>query len=148
MNTTHRQRENSDIKLFFELLHQFDPFLDDSRLCCITTGVTAGEDDAINCDEVVTTGAEIQQSLDWIAASKVLVPRSKNIKNLARMSSGIKVSEKVRDSTIQINKTVLFQQLTASMECTIFLLSSSMTSHQHQILFSKMATCGRQTSLI
>ena len=71
-----------------------------------------------NCDEVVTTGAEIQQSLDWIAASKVLVPRSKNIKNLARMSSGIKVWEKVRDSTIQINKTVLFQQLTASMECT------------------------------
>ena len=91
MNTTHRRRENSDIKLFFELLHQFDPFLDDSRLCCITTGVTAGEDDAINCDEVVTTGAEIQQSLDWIVASKVLVPRSKNIKNLARMSSGIKV---------------------------------------------------------
>ena len=47
MNTTHRRQENSDIKLFFELLHQFDPFLDDSRLCCITTGVTAGEDDAI-----------------------------------------------------------------------------------------------------
>ena len=91
MNTTHRRRENSDIKLFFELLHQFDPFLDDSRLYCITTGVTAGEDDAINCDEVVTTGAEIQQSLDWIAASKVLVPRSKNIKNLAWMSSGITV---------------------------------------------------------
>ena len=35
---------------------KFDPFLDDSRLHCISTGVAAG-DDAINCDEVETIGA-------------------------------------------------------------------------------------------
>ena len=57
MSTTRRQRDNSDIKLLIDLLQQFDPFLDDSRLRCITTGVAAGEDDIINCDEVETIGA-------------------------------------------------------------------------------------------
>ena len=67
MSTTCHQRDNSDMKLFIELLHQLDPFLDDSRLRCISTGVAAGEDDAINCDKVEQIGTEIQQSLDGIA---------------------------------------------------------------------------------
>lgn len=57
MNRTCHQRDNPDIKLLIELLQQFDPLLDDSRLCCITTGFAAGEDDGINCDEVETIGA-------------------------------------------------------------------------------------------
>ena len=109
MSTTCHQRDNSDTKLFIELLHQLDPFLDDSRLRCISTGVAAGEDDAINCDKVEQIGTEIQQSLDGIAVSKRVVPRSKHIKNLVQMSSGTKVREKVRDGTTQINETVLFQ---------------------------------------
>ena len=91
MSTTRRQRYNFNIKLLIELLQQSDPFLYGSRLCCIKTGVAVGEDDAVNCNEVETIGAEIQQSLDGIAVSKAVVPRSKYIKNLARMSSGAKV---------------------------------------------------------
>ena len=114
MSTTRRQRGNFDIKLLIELLQQFDPFLYGSRLRCIITGVAVDEDDAINCNEVETIGAEIQQSLDGFAVSKTIVPRSKHIKDLARMSSG----SKVRDDTIQINETVLFQRLIVLMECT------------------------------
>ena len=51
MSTTRRQRDNSDIKFLIELMNQFDPFLDDSRLCCITTGVAA-RDDRINSHDV------------------------------------------------------------------------------------------------
>ena len=94
MSTTRRQRDNSDIKLLIDLLQHFDPFLDDSRLRCITTGVAAGEDDTINCDEVEMIGAEIQRSLDGMAVSKAVVPRSKHIKNLAQLSSGVKVRSK------------------------------------------------------
>lgn len=78
MSTTRLQRENSNIKLLFELLQQLDPFLDDSRLRCIITGVAAGEDDAINCNEVETIGVENQHVLDGIAVSKAVVPRSKH----------------------------------------------------------------------
>ena len=60
MSTTRRQRDSSDIKLLIELLHQLDPFLNDSRLCFITTGFTAEEYDAIKCDEVETIRAKIQ----------------------------------------------------------------------------------------
>ena len=56
MSTTRCERDNSYVKLRIELLQKFDPFLDDSRLHCISTGVAAG-DDAINCDEVETIGA-------------------------------------------------------------------------------------------
>ena len=56
MNTTRCERDNSYVKLRIELLQKSDPFLDDSRLHCISTGVAAG-DDAINCDEVETIGA-------------------------------------------------------------------------------------------
>ena len=59
MSTTRRQRDNSDIKFLIEQLQQFDPFLDDSRLRCITTSVVAGKDDAVNCDELKTIAAEI-----------------------------------------------------------------------------------------
>ena len=57
VSTTRPERDNSYVKLRIELLQKFDPFLDDSRFHCITTVVAAGEDDAINCDEIETTGA-------------------------------------------------------------------------------------------
>ena len=59
MSTTRRQRDNPDIKLLIDVLQQFDPFLEDSRIRCKTTGVAAGEDATINCDEVEIIGAEI-----------------------------------------------------------------------------------------
>ena len=55
-STTRCERDNPYVKLHIELLQKFDPFLDDSRLHCISTGVAAG-DDAINCHEVQTIGA-------------------------------------------------------------------------------------------
>ena len=47
-----------------------------------------------------------------MAVSKAVVPRSKHIKNLAQLSSGVKV----RNETIQISETVLFQRLIVLME--------------------------------
>ena len=112
MSVSRKTRDNKDINVIITLLRQFYPFLLDSRLRCITTGAVAVEGDGINCDEVEEIGIDIHKDLDGVSVSQAVVKRSKQLKNLAQLSTGVKVNSEI----LHINETVLFQRLIVLIE--------------------------------
>ena len=91
-----------------EQLNQFNPFdLQDSRLQNIFTGVSADNNDEVNCDQAKQVGFEIQCSLDNIVVNQATIKRSKQVKTFATLLPAIKVNF----DTIHADPNVLFQKL-------------------------------------
>jgi len=60
------KRDKIDMLKVLTWLDHNDPFsLADVRLCCISTGLTASEDDCINCDSAEQVGALMQDKVQW-----------------------------------------------------------------------------------
>ena len=103
-----RKRDTKDVKMLKEQLNQFNPFdLQDSRLQNIFTGVSADNNDEVNCDQAKQVGFEIQCSLDNIVVNQATIKRSKQVKTFATLLPAIKVNF----DTIHADPNVLFQKL-------------------------------------
>ena len=91
-----------------EQFNQFNPFdLQDSRLQNIFIGISADNNDGVNCDQAEQVGFEIQRSLDNIVVNQATIKRSKQVKTLATLLPAIKVN----GDTIHADPNVLFQRL-------------------------------------
>ena len=89
-------------------LKQFNPLgLQDSTLQDIFTGISADNNDVVNCDQAEQVGFEIQRSLDNIVVKQAASKHSKQVKTLATLLPAIKVN----GDTINPDPNVLFQRL-------------------------------------
>jgi len=88
--------------------------LQHTSLRCIVTGLTAKENDGINCDDVESVGLEIQESIDNLTFNKAVVKRSLKVKTLALLKPGVKIN----NENVVINPTILFQRLVIVIEKT------------------------------
>ena len=65
-----------------EQLNQCNLFgLQDSRFQNIFTGISADNNDGVNCDQAEQAGFEIQRSLNNIVVSQAIIKPSKQVKN-------------------------------------------------------------------
>ena len=81
--------------------------LQDSRFQNIFTGISADNNDGVNCDQAEQVGFEIQCSLDNTVVSQAIIKPSKQVKTLESLLSAIKVNS----DTIHADPNVLFQSL-------------------------------------
>ena len=73
-----QKRDTKDVKVLKEQLNQFNLFdLQDSRLQNIFTGISADNNDGVNCDQAEQVGFEIQCSFDNIEVNLATIKRSK-----------------------------------------------------------------------
>ena len=91
-----------------EQFNQFNPFdLQDSRLQNIFIGISADNNDGVNCDQAEQVGFEIQRSLDNTVVNQATIMRSKQVRTLATLLPAIKVNS----DTIHADSNFLFQRL-------------------------------------
>ena len=77
-------------------------------LLSVSTGLTASDDDKINCDNVENVGIQIQKKLDGVCFEEILMKRNDQIRSLASLQDCLKVD----NQKVQINPLVLFGHLT------------------------------------
>ena len=99
------KRDAKDVEVLKEQLTQFNPFdLQDSRLQNIFTGISANNNDGVNCDQLEQVVFEIQRSLDNIVVNQATIKHSKQVKTLATLLPAIDVN----GDTIHADPNVLF----------------------------------------
>ena len=88
-----RKTDTKDVKVLKEQLNQLNPFdLQDSRLQNIFIGISADNNDGVNCDQAEQVGFEIQHSLANIVVNQVTIKRSKQVKTLVTLLPAIEVN--------------------------------------------------------
>lgn len=98
------------IKVWFS---QHEPFsMNEGRLRSLSSGLTATDDDGINCHRTEEVGAEIQQQLDNVAVTEATIKRSKQIKSLDHLYPGVQINKK----KIHIDPNILFFRLIAIVQ--------------------------------
>lgn len=102
-------RDATDVHKLTNFLNLNSPFrfTDDLRLVSLSSGVSAGPDDGVNCDTAETIGYEIQQSWDGEKYSEVTLRKASLIKTLANMHNLYKLDEE--NSSMDANS--LFHRL-------------------------------------
>ena len=99
------KRDAKDVQVLKEQLTQFNPFdLQDSRLQNIFTGISANNNDGVNCDQLEQVVFEIQRSLDNIVVNQATIKHSKQVKTFATLLPAIDVN----GDTIHADPNVLF----------------------------------------
>ena len=79
------------------------------KIRSLTTGLTARNDDDINCDRAEEVGVEIQKILDNCCFTAASIKRKDHIRTLQNLQSGIMVGKK----TVHIDPGILFMMCTA-----------------------------------
>ena len=107
------KRDNEDlekIKLWLETHDPFDenePFLKN-----IATGVTATEEDRINCDTAENIGQEIQNKLDGLPFTETKVKRNDQIRTLKILKVGVQIGKE----KVNVDPLLLFSRLLLLVE--------------------------------
>ncbi len=73
-------------------------------MCSLSSGLTAADDDGVNCDQTELVGAKIHKQLDKVSAIDASIKRSDQVRSLDHLHPGIKVDKK----KVHINPTLLF----------------------------------------
>ena len=105
-------RRERDMKSMWKVLAWFDahdPFLPMvEELRSLSTGLTALDNDNINCDDAENVGYQLQKKLDGVCFEEVKMKRSEQIRSLACLQDAIKVD----NEHVHINPLILFGRLT------------------------------------
>ena len=95
------------IMSWFDFHNSFDLTME--ALPSLSTGLTASDDDKINCDDAENVGIQIQKKLDGLCFKEISMKRNDQIRSSASLQDGMKVD----NEKVQINPSVLFGCLTA-----------------------------------
>jgi hypothetical protein len=113
LGATRVGRDNTDLEKlisWFEIHDPFDP--SQTLLKSLSSGLTALDDDGINCDDAENVGLEIQKSLDNKSVADAKIKRSEKVKTLSDLQSGVKLDGKA----VSIDPIILFTRLTALIQ--------------------------------
>lgn len=108
--TSRREHDWRDMKKIMDWFLIHDPF--DSgvvKLRSLASGLTASENDGINCDETEKVGTEIQRSMDNQPVSNATIKRKQMVCTLNDLKPGIKLDKQV----VRIDPSILFLRCTA-----------------------------------
>ena len=106
--TSRRQRDMKDMNSFTSWLESHNPFDTTSKeLRSISSGLTASEDDSINCDDAENVGRKLQEKLDGACFENVSMKRSEKIRSLTHLRDTVKV----QNEKIMFDPFVLFGRL-------------------------------------
>ena len=72
----------------------------------LSTGLTASNDDKINCDDAENVGIQIQKKLDGVCFGEISMKRIDQIRSLVSL----------QDNKVEINPLVLFGRLTTLVQ--------------------------------
>ena len=78
----------------------------------ISTGLTATEDDKINCDNVEDIGRSIQLTLDNVCVESATIKKSDQVKTLDDLRPQINIDNK----TVHVDPLILFARLTVLLQ--------------------------------
>lgn len=104
------RRDETDVSLiqdWFDGHEPFDP--NEPRLRSISSGLIAGPDDHINCDETELVGSIIQENLDDVSVAAASIKRSEQVRTLGYLTTGVKIGK----HRVVIDPTLLFTRLIA-----------------------------------
>ena len=109
MTSTRRERDMKSMDKILSWFDVHDPFLPMvQELRSLSTGLTASENDNINCDDAENVGYQLQKKLDGVCFEQVTMKRSEQIRSLACLQDAVKVD----NEQVHINPLVLFGRLT------------------------------------
>ena len=110
------ERDLTDFEKILQWFETRDPFnMELPMLRSLTTGLTATDEDGINCDQTEEVGEKIQQSLNGVILTRAKIKRSAHVRTLQHLQAGVKVGK----NTIHIEPAVLF------MRCTLLAQQNS-----------------------
>ncbi|GBO19604.1 hypothetical protein AVEN_32170-1 [Araneus ventricosus] len=104
------KRDNDDCRKTVEWLKHYNPFPENSNLISISTGVVG--DSRVNCHMAKQEGTLGIKRIEGNNFHAVKVKRNGRVKTLALMSNAIKV----RDESVSINPTTLFQRFSIAKQ--------------------------------
>ena len=113
IGTNRIKPDNEDlqkIKLWLETHDPFDenePFLKN-----IATGVTATEEDGINCDTAENIGQEIQNKLGGVPFTEAKIKRNDQIRTLEILKVGVQIGKE----NVNVDPLLLFSRLLILVE--------------------------------
>ena len=75
------------IMSWFDIHNPFDPAMEALR--SLSTGLTASNDDKINCDDTENVGIQIQKKLDGVCFEEISMKRNDQIRSLASLQDDV-----------------------------------------------------------
>lgn len=113
LTASRRQRDMADMEKLDAWFQTHDPFDPDiPTLRSLSTGLTAGESDNINCDDAEVVGQMIQKKLDGVCFEVATIRRSDQVRILECLQVGVKVDKTV----IHIDPLILFTRASLLLE--------------------------------
>ena len=104
------KRDNDDMIKISNWFKSHNPFtLEDSSLRSLSTGLTASEENYINCDDADGVGRSIQETLDNVCIEDAKIHRKDQVKTLNSLRPAIAIEKK----SVHIDSVILFTRLTA-----------------------------------
>ena len=89
------KRDNADLQKIIHWFCWHDPFsVDDPSLRSLSTGLTAINEDGINCDDADSVGRSIQKKLDNVCFEDAKFSRKDQVKTLDSLRPSIKIRKK------------------------------------------------------
>ena len=107
------KRDNEDLEKIKLWLEAHDPFDENEPfLKSISTGLTATEEDGINCDVAEKVGQEIHSKLDGVSFSEAKIKRNDQIHTLESLKMGVKIDKE----KVNVDPLLLFTRLLVLVE--------------------------------
>ena len=107
------KRDNNDFRKIQLWIEDHSPFDENQPLLRnIATGLTATENDGINCDDAEKVGKVIQDKLDDITFADAVIKKKDQIKTLQDLEMGVKI----QNDKIHIDPLLLFTRLLVLIE--------------------------------
>ena len=105
IGTSRSKRDYEDLKKIQEWLNQHDPFNPNQpKLFSLSSGLTAADDDNVNCDQTKQVGANIHKKLDDMNVIDASIKRSDQVRSLNQLQPSVQVDKK---SSYKPNATFL-----------------------------------------
>jgi len=113
LGTSRSKRDQEDLAKIQSWFCQYEPFHHNQpKLCSLSSGLTASEDDGVNCDQTERVGAKIHKQLNNVRVTDASIKRSDQVRSLDYLQPGIQVEKK----KVNINPTMLFSRLIAIVQ--------------------------------
>ncbi len=83
LGTSRSQRDYEDLRTIQEWLNEYEPFNPNQpKLRSLSSGLTAADDDGVNCDQRELVGAKVQKQLDNMSVLDASMKRNDQVRSL------------------------------------------------------------------
>ena len=92
LGSARKYRDRTDLDKLLDWFDDHNPFIcNSSDLCSLLTGLTAKEEDGVNCDITEEVGFKLQSNIDSVSYNGAKIKRSEQIKTLQDLQPGVRV---------------------------------------------------------